>query len=190
MNGQLFISYRRNIDCFVEDFLEIPLHQFQRSILLGMADNDEFDNIASRGLGKSVITAIFAVAWSLLYPNCNILITSLTLSQSNGVIDEKIDKKLSDPHSGISPVLRQLRKDNWMTIHVDSNTGVKIVDFQNGSKIYAVNCGESARHCRANITITDECALIKRKDYQEIIEPTLEPRDFKGRPNDYKKDVS
>ena len=188
MNGQLFISYRRNIDCFVEDFLEIPLHQFQRSILLGMADNDEFDNIASRGLGKSVITAIFAVAWSLLYPNCNILITSLTLSQSNGVIDEKIDKKLSDPHSGISPILRQLRKDNWMTIHVDSNTGVKIVDFQNGSKIYAVNCGESARHCRANITITDECALIKRKDYQEIIEPTLEPRDFKGRPNDYKKD--
>jgi hypothetical protein len=185
LNGQLFISYRRNLDIFVEDFLEIPLHQFQRSILLGMADNEEYDNIASRGLGKSVITAIFAVAWALLYSNCGILITSLTLSQSNGVIDEKIDKKLSDPSSGISPVLRQLRKDGWMTIHVDSNTGVKIVDFKNGSKIYAVNCGESARHCRSNITITDECALIKKKDYQEIIEPTLEPRQFKGRPKDY-----
>jgi hypothetical protein len=180
--------YRRNIDCFVEEYLEIPLHQFQRSILLGMADNEEYDNIASRGLGKSVITAIFAIAWCLSYPHCSVLITSLTLSQSNGVIDEKIDKKLSDPFSGISPVLRQLRHDEWMTIRVDANTGVKMVDFKNGSKIYAVNCGESARHCRANITITDECALIKKKDYQEIIEPTLEPRDFRGRPNDYPKD--
>ena len=38
---------------------------------------------------------------------------------------------------------------------------------------------------RANIVITDEFMLIKKKDFDEIISPTLEPRHFAGRPVDY-----
>lgn len=41
---------------------------------------------------------------------------------------------------------------------------------------------------RAQIVITDECVLIKKKDYQEIIEPTLTQRQFKGKPSDYKEE--
>lgn len=36
---------------------------------------------------------------------------------------------------------------------------------------------------RANIIITDEYVLVKKKDYTEIVRPTLEPRRFKCRPN-------
>lgn len=38
---------------------------------------------------------------------------------------------------------------------------------------------------RSQIVITDECVLIKKKDYEEIIEPTLTQRSFVGRPFDY-----
>lgn len=137
--------YRRNLDIFNNDFLEIPTHLFQNNMILTMQDNDVTDDICSRGSSKSFTTGIVALDFALLYSNCNILITSFTLNQSNSIIDEKIDRELSNPKSGISPVLRQLRTDGWMEIKNDKNTGAKIVEFANGSKIFAVNCGESAR---------------------------------------------
>lgn len=177
--------FRRNLDIFNNDFLEIPTHLFQNNMILTMQDNDITDDICSRGASKSFTTGIVAVDFALLYSNCNVLITSFTLNQSNNIIDEKIDKELSNPKSGISPVLRQLRIDEWMEIKKDPNTGAKFVSFGNGSKIFAVNCGESARGVRAQVVITDECVLIKKKDYEEIIEPTLTQRQFQGRPIDY-----
>lgn len=181
--------YRRNLDIFTEDFLEIPLKFFQKQLLLGLEENEVEDVMASRGLSKTFMVGIFATDMALLYSNQEILITSFTLNQSNNIIEEKIDKELSNPKSGISPILRQLRIDGWMEIKKDQNTGAKYVEFGNGSKIFAVNCGDSARGKRSTIVITDECVLIKKKDYQEIIEPTLRPRQFKGRPYDYKEET-
>ena len=137
--------YRRNLDIFTEDFLEIPLKFFQKQLLLGLAENEIEDVMASRGLSKSFMVSIFATDMALLYSNQEILITSFTLNQSNNIIEEKIDKELSNPKSGISPILRQLRIDGWMEIKKDQNTGAKYIEFGNGSKIFAVNCGDSAR---------------------------------------------
>ena len=181
--------YRRNLDIFTEDFLEIPLKFFQKQLLLGLSENEVEDVMASRGLSKTFMVGIFATDMALLYSNQEILITSFTLNQSNNIIEEKIDKELSNPKSGISPILRQLRIDGWMEIKKDQNTGAKYVEFGNGSKIFAVNCGDSCRGKRSTIVITDECVLIKKKDYQEIVEPTLRPRQFKGRPSDYKEET-
>lgn len=177
--------FRRNMDIFVEDYLEIPIHLFQKHMILTMQDNDVTDDMASRGSSKSFVVGIFSTSCALLYPNCDILITSFTLNQSNNIIEEKIDKELSNPRSGISPILRQMRTDGYIEIKKDQNTGAKYVEFGNGSKIFAVSCGDSARGKRAQIVITDECVLIKKKDYEEIIEPTLTQRSFVGKPNDY-----
>lgn len=120
---------------------------------------------------------------ALLYPMSSILITSMTLSQSNNVIDEKIDKIFTTEGTAFSsPILCQLRKDGWIKFKTDPNTSARYVEFGNGSKIFAVNCGESARGKRATVVITDEFMLVKKKDYDEIISPTLEPRHFAGRP--------
>lgn len=173
------------MDIFITDYLEIPLFLFQQHMIITMQDNDITDDMASRGSSKSFIVANFANACALLYPNCDILLTSFTLNQSNNIIEEKIDKELSNPKSGISPILRQMRIDGYMEIKKDQNTGAKYVEYGNGSKIFAVNCGDSARGKRAQIVITDECVLIKKKDYEEIIEPTLTQRSFVGKPSDY-----
>lgn len=177
---QLF--YLNNLDIFTEEFLEIPLHQFQRELLLNCRQYDVMDVIASRGLSKTFCIALLANNLALILPNISILITSMTLSQSNIIIKEKIDEMFTSEASTKvnSPILKQLRKDGFIQFKNDKNTGGLIVEYGNGSKIFAVNCGESARGKRSNIVIVDEAALIPKTIYDEVIEPTLEPYKFKG----------
>jgi hypothetical protein len=175
--------FRRNPDIFFRDFLDINLCPFQEQIMFNSDDNDISVDVMSRGIGKSYTTAGTCVRYALLYPSCDILLTSMTLSQSNNIIDEKIDKIFCTEGTAFSsPILCQLRKDGWIKFKTDPNTSARYVEFGNGSKIFAVNCGESARGRRSNIVVVDEFMLIKKKDYDEIISPTLEPRHFAGRP--------
>ena len=46
------IFYLNNLDIFVEEYLQIPLHYFQKQLLLDCWKNDIEDIIASRGLSK------------------------------------------------------------------------------------------------------------------------------------------
>ena len=178
VDWQLF--YLNNLDIFVEDYLMIPLKHFQRGLLDDCVYYDIMDIIASRGLSKSFTIAILAISLSLLLPGVNILITSKTLGQSNKIINEKIDILLSGEKRGISPVLKQLRKDGYIVFKKDDTGDGRIVEVGNGSKIFAVCCGESGRSNRSNIVITDEARLIAKRDYESIIEPTLEPYYFNG----------
>lgn len=177
---QLFYLY--NLDIFNEDYLGIKLKYFQRSLLLDCAYYDVMDIVASRGLSKSFTIAALANSLALLLPNINILITSFTLNQSNVIIKEKLDDMFTSESSVKvdSKVLKQLRKDGYIKFVKDPTSGGLIVEYKNGSKIFAVNCGESARGKRANVVIVDEAVLIKKTDYDSIIEPTLEPYYFKG----------
>lgn len=178
VDWQLF--YLNNLDIFTEDYLEIPLHHFQRQLLNDCGYYDIMDIIASRGLSKSFTIGILANDLALLLPGVNILITSMTLGQSNKIINEKIDVLLSSEKKGISPVLKQLRKDGYIVFKKDDTGDGRIVEYGNGSKIFAVCCGEGGRSNRSHICITDEARLIKKTDYDAIIEPTLEPYSFNG----------
>lgn len=138
--------YRRNFDAYNEDYLNIKISTFQKQRINTIADNDVATIVASRGSSKTFDTALVAIDFATLYSNCNILITSLTLAQSNLIITEKIDKIFcSEGNRWSSPVLCQLRKDGWIQFKKNDNTGSRYVEFGNGSKIFAVNCGDSAR---------------------------------------------
>ena len=104
----------------------------------------------------------------------------MTLGQSNKIIDEKIDILLSSDKKGISPILKQLRKDKYIEFVKDKTTDARVVNLGNGSKIFAVNCGEGGRGSRTHISILDEAVLVKRKDYDAIVEPMLEPYYYNG----------
>ena len=174
------IFFLNNLDIFVEEYLEIPLHYFQKQLLLDCWKNDIEDIIASRGLSKSFCIGILANSLALLLPTVQIGISSLTIGQSNKIIAEKIDELLTSEKRGISPVLKQLRKDGYIQFINDRTTDAKIVKYGNGSKIFAINCGEGGRGSRTNISILDEAVLVKKKDYDAIVEPMLEPYSFNG----------
>lgn len=176
------LFYLSHLEIFVEDFLEIPLKEFQRQFLSDCSNYDYLDFIASRGLGKSFCIAIAAVAFALLNPGMDVLITSLTISQGNSIVVEKIDKLLTNPDSVQlrSPILKQLRKDGYIQIGVDATTQASFVKFGNGSQIFVVNSGESARGKRSHIVIGDEAVLIKESVYNGVIKPTTQPYKWCG----------
>lgn len=129
---------------------------------------------------KSFTIGVLANDLALLLPGVQIAITSLTLGQSNKIIDDKIDKLLSSDKKGISPILKQLRADGYINFTKDKTTGGRVIEYGNGSKIFAVACNETGRGARANITITDEARIVKKRDYESIVEPMLEPYNFNG----------
>lgn len=177
-NWQIF--FLNNLDIFTEEYLEIPLRYFQKQILLDCWKNDIEDIIASRGLSKSFTIGVLANDLALLLPGVQIGISSMTLGQSNKIINEKIDILLSSEKRGISPILKQLRKDGYIQFLNDKTTEARIVEYGNGSRIFAVNCGEGGRGSRTNISILDECVLVKKRDYDAIVEPMLEPYSYNG----------
>ena len=138
---------------------------------------------------KSHVVALFAICVATLYSNCKVVVTSSTIDQANKIIEKKIKGVFCNPSSAFcSPVLIQLINDGYITFTTNKNTTGLIVKFGNGSTIEAMPCLPSARGGRANFLIADEFVLLKKKDYDEIMHPMLENRDFGGRPEDYKDD--
>lgn len=151
--------YRANIHRFAEDYLHIELHFFQKVILYMMNICRITVFIASRGLGKSYLSAVFCVCRCILYPGTKICIASGTRGQSINVL-EKIDTELK-PNS---PELRGEIDEKASKVN---GTDARIM-FKNGSFIKVVTAGESARGSRANILLLDEARLIK-KDVIDVI---------------------
>lgn len=172
--------YLNNMDVFTEKYLEIPLKQFQRQILLDCWTNDIEVIIASRGLSKTFTTAILANNLALLIAGVDIVITSLSLGQANKIINEKIDRELSSEDKGISPVLKQLRKDGYITFKNNDTTKGRVVEYGNGSRILTVVCDDTGRGERCHVVITDEARLVKKKFYDAITEPFLQPYNKNG----------
>ena len=86
--------YRENFDLFVEEYLQLDfLKWFQTMLLVMMNRSRVFLWIAARGMGKSFLIAIFAVARCILYPGTKVVITSGTRGQSINVL-EKIQTEL------------------------------------------------------------------------------------------------
>ena len=172
--------YLNNLDIFTEEYLDIPLKQFQRQILLGCWANDIETIIASRGLSKTFTTAILANNLALLISGVDIVITSAYLGQANKIINEKIDRELSSEDKGISPILIQLRKDGYITFKNNETTKGRVVEYGNGSRIISVACDDTGRGERCHIVITDEARLVKKKNYDSITEPFLQPYNKNG----------
>ena len=187
----LLVAYRRNLDIFNEDYLGIKgLCVMQRQMINNFSDNDVNATVCSRGLGKSFDIGLYALDVALLYSNSSIMITSLTLSQSNLIISEKIERIFcKEGTAWSSPVLVQLKKDGWIKFKKNDTGDGRVVEFGNGSKIYAVACGEGTRGIRSTCVIVDEYPLTKKADIDKIILPTLEVRKFGGRPIDYPEET-
>ena len=89
--------YRENIDVFVKEYLNITyLKWYQYAVLCLMNANVIFLWIASRGMGKTFITAIFSCVRCILYPGSKVVLTSGTRGQALQILDtDRIDTAFS-----------------------------------------------------------------------------------------------
>lgn len=78
--------YRANPHRFVKEFLHIDLRWFQKIIIYAMNEYPAFCMIASRGLGKSFLIAIYCCVRCVLYPGTKICIASGTRGQAKKLV--------------------------------------------------------------------------------------------------------
>ena len=78
--------YRANPQRFVKDFLGLKLKWFQQILIWVMMQFNYIMYLASRGQGKTYITALFCCIRCILYPGTKIVVVSGTLKQANEVL--------------------------------------------------------------------------------------------------------
>ena len=156
--------YRANPHRFAKDYLHLDLHLFQKILLVMMNISTTFVFIASRGLGKTFLSAIFCCIRCILYPGTKICIASGTRGQSINVL-EKIQTELK-PNS---PELCNEIDDRQTKINA---TNAQIV-FKNGSFIKVVTASDNARGNRANILLIDEYRMVSKDIIDTILRKFL-----------------
>lgn len=157
------IFWRENPHRFIEDYLQIKLRNFQKVLIVEFSKNQNTIMIATRGIGKSFITALYACAIAILYPNSNIVIACGVKSQAKTFVSEKIKKQLYN----MSPMLRKEIED------FEKESEMVTVKFRNGSSIVATNASENRRGFRATLLIVDEAVMVDKNVLESVLQPFL-----------------
>lgn len=152
--------YRANPQRFVEEFMGISLKLFQKILIYCMMHYDYFFFIASRGLGKTYLVALFACVRCILFPGTKIQTFSHTYKQGKEIV-----MKITDDF---------MHKSSLLCNEISrTSTGLNEcgVWFKNGSFIQVRVAGETSLGGRANMFIVDECRLVAEKIVQTVIRP-------------------
>lgn len=146
-------------------YLGITLKPFQAVILYQMFNNANIVYIASRGQGKTWLTAVACICFCILYPGIRIVVSSGVKSQAYEIF-EKIDM-LYKKHP-------MIREEIWYKRDAKSDPKV---EFKNGSLILSAVSNDNSRGMRANILIADEFRMIKKEIFDGVLRKFLgDPR--------------
>lgn len=156
--------YRSNVIQFCKDYLHLELHLFQKILITMMMYSTVFVWIASRGMGKSFLSAIYCCVRATLYPGSKIVIASGRRGQSINVL-EKILFELKP----MSPELAAEINDRETQIN---GTTARIV-WRNGSTLKVVTASDSSRSNRANVLLLDEYRLISKSIVDTVLRKFL-----------------
>lgn len=165
--------YRMFPHVFVKDYFGIDLKPFQKILIYHMMKCTQTCYIASRGQGKTWLTAIFICVRCILFPETKVVIASGQLQQSIEVL-EKI-QELMNNSSNLTREIREIRIGR-------QNAGM---NFINGSWVKVVASNDGARGKRGNLLILDEFRMIDKTIVDTVLKKFLSaPR----QPNYLKKE--
>lgn len=154
--------YRANPQRFCKDVLNLNLKLFQKILIYMMMCSDCFMFLASRGLGKTYLVALYCCVRCILYPGSKIVVTSATYKQAREVV-----LKITDDFMKKSSILCS-EIEKYSTGQNDT-----YVRFKNGSWMRVYVASENSRGARANCLIIDESRLISQKIIDTIFVPML-----------------
>jgi hypothetical protein len=140
--------YRSNPHRFAKEYLGIELKLFQVILIFMMNVSHYFMYLASRGQGKTWLTAVYCIIRCILWPETKIVVASGNMKQAREVIE-----KISDLRKN-SPNLDREISD------LSTSANDPHVEFHNGSWIKVVASNDGARSKRANCIIVDEFRMV------------------------------
>jgi len=151
--------YRANPVRFLIDYFGMEwIRPFQQVMIVFMFRFTYFMNIASRGMGKSMIVAAFLCGYCVLYPGTKVCIAAGQRGQSINVLNKIIEEFMPK-----SPNLRN------EIARYNTSPAEGFIYFKNTSVIKVVTAKDSARSARANIIILDEFRMIDKGVLDKVL---------------------
>ena len=158
--------YRANPQRFVKDYMNINLKLFQKILIWAMNKYDAFLFIASRGIGKTYLVAIFSCVRSILYPGTKVVVCAPTFKQGQ-ILVKKIENELKHNSALLDREIEGIK----------TSANYTEVKFRNNSTITVVVSGEGARGHRSNVLIIDEARMVPFSVVDKILKPmSSDPR--------------
>lgn len=165
--GEWGAFYRENPGRFCVDYLGIDIHPFQHFVLYQLMHNYQNVIIATRGIGKTWILALFAVVYCLLYPGTIAVVSS----KRKGQAAELFQKIMGPTMYEMSYALQQEIEK------YSDNNNENVLKFKCGSQIKIAVSNEDARSGRANLLICDEYVKMDCNIVDTVLVPfTSTPR--------------
>lgn len=155
--------YRSRPDIFAEEYLGIHLKPFQKILIYCMITYHYTAFFASRGLGKTFLTAIYCVIKCILFPGTKIIIAAGQKSQAMKIVTEKIPELMNMSKTGM------IKREIKGSIRTSMNTDDPNIEFVNGSWIKVVAAHQGARSARATLLILDEFRMIDPLVYRNVL---------------------
>lgn len=159
MNGiGLWTSYYRLFPhIFVREYLGINLKCFQQILIYFMMHFNYFMYLASRGQGKSFLTAIFCCVRAILFPESKIILAAGQKGQAIEILEKIEELRRNSPN-----LAREI--DDLKTGSNDARCV-----FKNGSWIRAVASNQGARSKRANVVVVDEFRMVDKQIIDTVL---------------------
>jgi len=154
--------YRFRPDMMVKEYLGFQLKMFQAILIFAMQHNHYFMYLASRGQGKSWLSAVYACYRAILYPHSIIVVASGTKGQAISVL-----KKIDELRSQSINLAREIEGEPRLGAN-DPH-----IKFRNGSVIRVVTSNDNARSARAHVIIVDEFRMVDFAIIQKVLRKFL-----------------
>ena len=160
--------YRENPQRFVTDYLNVHLKLFQKILIYAMMHNNYIIYLASRGQGKTFLTALFCVVRCILYPKTKIVVASATRTQGNEVLLKIMDDFMKNYTWGSDNLRREIDEK-------ESSVGLNraAIYFKNGSWIKVVTASDTGRGFRGNVLVCDEYRMVDKKIIDTVLRKYL-----------------
>lgn len=160
--------YRENPQRFVKDYLNVHLKLFQKILIYAMMHNNYIIYLASRGQGKTFLTALFCIVRCILYPKTKIVVASATRTQGNEVLLKIMDDFMKNYTWGSENLRREIDEK-------ESSVGQNkaAIYFKNGSWIKVVTASDTGRGFRGNVLVCDEYRMVDKKIIDTVLRKYL-----------------
>lgn len=169
--------YRKHLDIAAKDILGLDLAPHHRIVLRSWGRQKPYCLwLASRGMGKSVLVAIYYILISILYPNNKLMVVAGNAFRGAKMLLLEIEKIVLNRLSSQLGVnyARAALEDPRRVITKDPSFWS--IRWKNGSVIYGVplgNDGSQIRGIRAFCIAQDESFLLPSNITQSVLEPML-----------------
>jgi len=171
--------YRKHLDIAAKDLLGLDLAPHHRLVIRDWSQGKPINMMfSSRGMGKSVLLAIYYVLMSILYPNLKSLAVAGQGFRGSKFVLMECERIIKGFLSGQDQVwyAKRCLIDPRKVILKDP--AYWSIQFTNGSIIYgiplgATSDGDTIRGIRAHLLGQDEAFMIPTKLFQAVLDPMM-----------------